>query len=246
MRLLVTGSAGYTGSGMAEVIAAEHHVRGADIRPSLTVQESVVADVTDLDACRRLTEGVDAVVMCHMARNPDGYKTPVDACDINVKGTANLFHAMKEQGVRRAVLISSAGVLLPAPGAMAEPGAGPYRISHPQTSMYVLTKVFQEQIACFYHATAGIVTTMLRPGWIVYDGKLETKYGEKMERYHDSLIDPRDIGTAVLGALRMPAPQVEAFYITSALDAPGMGHAMERLQWRPQFGYPTLPRVNDP
>ncbi len=244
MQLMITGAAGYTGQGMVEVCASEHHVRGVDVCPSPTAQESVVSDLTDLDACRHLVEGMDAVVMCHMAKNPDGYRTPVQAMDVNVKGTANLYHAMNEQGVRRAVLISSTGVLAPAPAPMAEPGEGPYRIHHPQASMYTLSKVFQEQLACFYHATAQIVTTILRPGWIVYDGKLETKYGEKMERYNTSLIDPRDIGTAVLGALRRNPERVEAFHISSAQEVPGMAETMQALKWLPQYDFAALPRID--
>ncbi|MCE9589475.1 MAG: NAD(P)-dependent oxidoreductase [Planctomycetes bacterium] len=247
MRVLVTGSAGYTGSGMVAVIAGEHHVRGADIRPSEGVQESVVADITDLEVCRRITAGVEAVVMCHMAKNPDGYKTPVAAIDINLKGTANLYHAMSENGVPRAVLISSVAVLAPEPHPMAEPGVGPYSIActQPKTTLYGITKVFQEQLACFYHATTGIVTTMLRPGWMVYEDKLLTKYGEKMERYYDSLIDPRDIGHAVLGALRLSDPRIEAFRISSDEKVPGMAQAMTRLNWKPRHLFAALPRVKE-
>ena len=244
MKILITGSAGYTGSGMAAVIAAEHHVRGADIRASETVQESTLADITDLDACRRITQGVDAVVMCHMAKNPDGYKTPVAAFDINLKGTANLYHAMGEQGIRRAILISSTAVLAPEPKPMAIPGVGPYNIAYtePKTTLYCITKVFQEQLACYYHATAGIVTTMFRPGWMVYEDKLITKYGEKMVKYYDSLIDPRDIGHAILAALRLSDPRIEAFRISSSEAVPGMPEAMARLNWKPRHPFASLPR----
>lgn len=246
MKILLTGSAGYTGSGMARVIGTQHTVRGADIRPSEHVQESVVADITDLDACRRIVQGIDAVVMCHMAKNPDGYKTPVAAFDINLKGTANLYHAMQEQGVRRAILISSTAVLAPEPNPPAVPGVGPYNIAYtkPATALYSITKVFQEQLACFYHATAGIVTTMLRPGWMVYEDSLTTKYGEKMERYYDSLIDPRDIGHAVLAALALPDPRIEAMRISSSETVPGMPEAMARLNWKPRHPFATLPRVD--
>src|SRR4051812_37003098 len=109
MRLLLTGSAGYTGTGIAQVLRGEHWVRGMDVRPSPDVQESVVGDITDLSACAAALEGIDAAVLCHMAPNPSGYKTPVQAIDINVKGTANLYHAMAERSIKRCVLVSTMG-----------------------------------------------------------------------------------------------------------------------------------------
>ena len=54
---------------------------------------------------------MDAMVLCHMAPNPNGYKVPPPAFDINVKGTANLYHAAAEAGLKTVVLISSCGVL---------------------------------------------------------------------------------------------------------------------------------------
>jgi nucleoside-diphosphate-sugar epimerase len=87
MRILLTGAAGYTGRGLGAVLRTEHSVRGLDVRPCAPeAGEPVVGDIADLEACRRAVEGVEAVVFCHMAPNPKGYETPVQAIDVNVKG----------------------------------------------------------------------------------------------------------------------------------------------------------------
>jgi len=238
MRLLLTGSAGYAGRGIAQIINTAHWVRGADVKESAEgVNESVVTDITSLDACMSLVDGVDAVVQCHMAPNPIAYKTPVMAIDVNVKGTANLYHAMAERGITRCVLISSTGVLHQDNGADAVPGDGPYKFGR---GLYALTKQMQELVARHYFETSGIITTLLRPAWVVYDEKLITKYGEKMEKYNSGLVDPRDIGTAVLRALELPDPTLEAFNIgQDDLNAQQV-RTRGRLKWSPAYNFATL------
>ena len=72
----------------------------------------MVGDVADLEACRTATRGVDALVIAHMATRQTGsYDTPAAAFDVNVKGTANVLFAAVENGVKRAILISSCGVV---------------------------------------------------------------------------------------------------------------------------------------
>src|SRR5437762_1734126 len=146
MRLLLTGAAGYAGSGLGKVLAGKHWVRSLDIRqPGSELHDAVVGDIADLDTCTKSLDTIDAVVFCHMAKNPDGYKTPVQAIDINVKGTANLYHAMAERGLKRAVLISTCGVMLDPPAPVAMPGVGPFNYGpDPKQTMYGLTKIMQE------------------------------------------------------------------------------------------------------
>ena len=238
-QLLLTGAAGYTGKGLSEVLGTVHHVRGMDIRPAEGLSESVVADLADLDACRDAVAGVGAVVMCHMATNPAGYETPPPAIDVNVKGTANLFHAMVEHQVKRCVLISSLAVALcdsngrPHPPA---PGIGPYNTA----LLYSLTKGFQELIAAHYFHTDGIVTTMLRPWSIVYDETQITKYGKKLDNYDPSYVDPRDIGTAVIKALALPDPTLEAFVLAQDDFAVGVEETKRRLNWQATYRFENL------
>ena len=237
-KVLLTGAAGYTGKGLGEVLAATHEVRGMDVRASEGVSESVVADVGDLDACRAAVAEVEAVVMCHMAPNPVGYETPVAAIDVNVKGTANLFHAMVEREVGRCVMISSLGVAPVADGVPEppEPGVGAYNL----TQLYCVTKGFGEMLAAHYFQTAGIVTTMLRPWWIVYDETQITKYGQKLDHYEASYVDPRDIGRAVVSALALEDAKFEALNLAQDDFVLGVAEAERRLGWRAQYRFESL------
>ncbi|MHB9023227.1 MAG: NAD-dependent epimerase/dehydratase family protein [Armatimonadota bacterium] len=241
MRLLLTGAAGYAGRGIAEVLRNDHHVRGLDVRDAgEAVQEPVVGDIADLEVCRAAVRDMDAMVLCHMAPNPAGYETPVPAIDVNVKGTANLYHAAVEASLSRVVLISSTGVL-GEKTVNVFPGDGPYNFHY---NFYVLTKIMQEDIARYYHEMSGVTTAILRPGWVVYDdGVFATKYGTPITTYHPHLIDPRDIGAAVLAALALPDPGLEAFQLGQEDSGYDLSGARERLQWHPRYLFERLPRA---
>ena len=254
MNILLTGAPGYAGSGIAEVLAAKHNVRGVAFGDSAAAlkkcacQEIIAADITDYEACRGLLKGMDAMVLCHMAPNPQGYKIPPPAFDVNVKGTANLYHAAGELGIKKAVLISTKGVIAqtPAKTGDTQAGIGPYNFKSGNHGLYVLTKIFQECIARYYFVNFGIATAVLRPGWILYDDMLITKYGEKMDHYDPTLIDPRDIGTAIVAALALPDLELESFCLGQADMNLDMSATQKRLKWSPHHRFASLPRVPQP
>jgi dTDP-L-rhamnose 4-epimerase len=104
MLVLLTGSAGFIGSHIAEVLTASgHEVRGLDLRPG-----AEVGDVRDREAVARCLRGVDAV--CHQAAmvglGVDVFDLPAYA-GVNVEGTAVLLAEMARAGVGRLVLASS-------------------------------------------------------------------------------------------------------------------------------------------
>lgn len=243
MKLLLTGAAGYTGNGLAQVLRnGGHWVRGCDINPQMdNVDEAVTGDIADLELSRKAVEGMDAMVLCHMAPNPKGYETPPLAIDINVKGTANLYHAAVEQKLSRAVLISSAGVLLGGVGT-AIPGDGPYSYSDKnKMGFYALSKALQECLARWYWEARKMPTAILRPSWIVYDGDFTTKYGTQVKNYSPGLIDPRDIGAAAAKALALPDLALEAFNIGQDDAIFDLSAAHNRLGWRPEYRFQNLP-----
>ncbi|MFG1707483.1 NAD-dependent epimerase/dehydratase family protein [Nonomuraea sp. M3C6] len=98
MRVLLTGSAGFIGSHIAE--ALDHEVVTADVRTGV--------DIRDPDALDRLLPGVDAVI--HQAAKVG---LGVDVADlpgyasVNAYGTATLLAAMARHGIGRLVLASS-------------------------------------------------------------------------------------------------------------------------------------------
>ncbi|MFI0352977.1 NAD-dependent epimerase/dehydratase family protein [Actinomadura sp. 9N407] len=104
MRVLLTGSAGFIGSHIAEALTASgHEVRGLDLRPGADA-----GDVRDPDAVARRLRGVDAV--CHQAAmvglGVDVFDLPAYT-GVNVQGTAVLLAEMARARVDRLVLASS-------------------------------------------------------------------------------------------------------------------------------------------
>jgi dTDP-L-rhamnose 4-epimerase len=125
-RVLVTGGAGFIGShtvdrllerGLAvRVLDSLHpqvHPGGARPNHLPADVELVRADVRDLDAVRRAVRGVSRIV--HLAAETSVgqsmYQSDVHV-DVNVRGTATLFRAIRDEGVdvERVVLSSSRAV----------------------------------------------------------------------------------------------------------------------------------------
>ncbi|MEW2353286.1 NAD-dependent epimerase/dehydratase family protein [Spirillospora sp. NPDC029432] len=116
MRVLLTGSAGFIGSHIAEALTASgHEVRGLDLRPGGGTGETGQAgqagetgDVRDAAAVARGLRGVDAV--CHQAAmvglGVDVFDLPAYT-SANVQGTAVLLAEMARARVGRLVLASS-------------------------------------------------------------------------------------------------------------------------------------------
>jgi dTDP-L-rhamnose 4-epimerase len=124
--VLITGGAGFIGSHTADVLLAEgFRVRALDnlhpqvhrdgARPAYLSDdvELIDGDVRDLDAARRAVRGIDHLV--HLAAETSVgqslYQSDVHV-DVNVRGTAIVFRAIREEGVDvgRAVLSSSRAV----------------------------------------------------------------------------------------------------------------------------------------
>ncbi len=114
MKILITGSAGFIGSNLAERLIKEgHKVAGID-NLSYGILEQVPkeaefhnADIRSKDIYP-LFEGVDIVF--HMAAKnclPDCQADPVETMDINVTGTANVFEAAKRAGVSKMIYAQS-------------------------------------------------------------------------------------------------------------------------------------------
>ena len=166
-RVLVTGGAGFIGSHTTEALLAS----GADVTvfddfsagkmdnlKDAPQARIVRGDIRDLDAVRKVMQGMDAVM--HLAAQISvrlSVEDPVNSAQHNVSGFIHVLQAARESGVARVVFASSAAVygvprLLPLDESSA---VGPI-------SPYGLEKLIDEQYASLFHDLYGLNCMGLR------------------------------------------------------------------------------------
>lgn len=241
-RVLVTGGSGFLGRYLIEEIKREFIPVSFDLNPPAGAVEFVEGSVSDSAAVKRAMQGIDALIIAHMAPNQPGVYDRVEMpFDVNVKGTGLLFEAAVEQGIKRVVLISSGAVV----GRQSEEKKFLARdLPNAPRNLYGLTKTLQEEIARYYHYNFGIGVASLRPAYIVPEDSLSDKYGRQRPTVNWQFIDPRDIGQAAALALRLPDLGFEVFYTVAG---PGsekhadVQHTRERLGWEPKYTFSQYP-----
>lgn len=173
MDVLVTGGAGYIGSGLLLKLGKElpdatitslDNLSTGDYRHVSQLKKDkryclLVGDVRKKsDLKKAMTE--DTAVVVHMAAMPGlelCRKQPKKAIDTNVYGTHLLLEEAVTQNVERFIFTSSAAVY----GA---PQQHPVAETHPlkPVNLYGVTKVAAEQLTNASHMTHGLATTILR------------------------------------------------------------------------------------
>jgi nucleoside-diphosphate-sugar epimerase len=244
MKVLVTGAGGFLGGGLIEPFVGRHDLRLMDVVDWQTPHEKVLGDVADLETCRRAVQGCQGIVIAHMAsRQAGAYQTPVLPFDANVKGTANLFFAGLECGLRRYVLISSESVVMGHQVPPRRTTEMPYR----GTTLYGLTKVCQEVIAEQFQREHGLEVAVLRVGYILSaddPNRVVDKYGKHIQDRNPPCTDRRDIGEAARLAIELPDLKYEVFYVLGAPEADrfyDMEPTFRRLGWKPRYDFTWLP-----
>jgi UDP-glucose 4-epimerase len=165
MSFLVTGSAGFLGSSLANRLVREgHQVRGLDdlsagdparLSPDVLFTRG---DVTDRPKLWTLLQDVDCVY--HLAAKvsvPESISYPREYNIINVGGTVSVMEAMRDVGVKRVVFISSGAVY-------GDKGQQPMTEDTPPNpgSPYAVSKLAAEHYVHTIGALWGIETVSLR------------------------------------------------------------------------------------
>ncbi len=165
MRFLVTGAAGFLGSGLANRLAAEGHtvlgvddLSTGDPKALNSAVQFTRGDVNDRPKLWTLMQGVDCVY--HLAARvivPESVLYPREYNQVNVGGTVTLMEAMRDVGVRRVVFISSGTVY----GNQSMQPVKESAIPNPR-SPYAVSKLAAEYYTKSIGALWGIETVCLR------------------------------------------------------------------------------------
>lgn len=160
-RVLVTGAAGALGSVVRTALVGRYElVRCTDVvemDPPGPAEEVVLADLGDLPALRDVTRGIDAVVHFGGEISDSTWQRIHNA---NLVGTANLFAAASENGVKRIIFASTNHVV----------GFHPVtdRLDNLTTvrpdTVYGASKAFGEAIGHVYAAKTSMSVLCLRIG----------------------------------------------------------------------------------
>ena len=169
-RFLVTGGAGFIGSGLCEALLEKGCIvrcmddlsngHRENIEPFLANDRFtfIEADIRDPEACRTATEHVDFVL--HQAAwgsVPRSVKMPLLYEEINIRGTLNMMEAARVNGVKKFVYASSSSVYGDAKTLPKREGEEGNLLSP-----YALTKRTCEEYGKLYHSLYGLDTYGLR------------------------------------------------------------------------------------
>jgi nucleoside-diphosphate-sugar epimerase len=161
--VLITGAAGRIGSSLTRDLVGRYDLTLADVRPPGDTHgfPFVEADITDLDAMRRLCRGMDTVV--HLAADPSMEATWDSVLPRNVVGLYNVFQAAHEAGSRRVIFASSVNAVFGYPKDVQVRTDMPVR----PLNLYGASKAWGEAVACFYADQRGLSAICLRFGWVI-------------------------------------------------------------------------------
>lgn len=229
-KILITGGCGKIGSYFAKRVADKYYVRVADkVAWNLTKQgslsgESIVTDLQDITACRKVCEGIDIVIHLAADANPEAdFSTSL--LGNNIVTTYNMFRAAKDAGCKRFIFASSAHVVS-AYAADIQISSG---MAVKPKNIYGATKCFGEALAAYFAYTEGLSSIVIRIGAYVFPEEYE--HFDLMEI--DAFLDPDDFNELLIKCLE--APNIN-FAIAHAISN-NRYKRFDLTETRDRFGY---------
>jgi nucleoside-diphosphate-sugar epimerase len=166
--VLVTGGAGRIGSYFIEYAARRYSLRMVDRvawpkdLPPFPGAEAHVGNLEDINFCRKLCQGMDAVL--HLAADPSPEATMESLLPNNIVSVTNLYEAAAEAGCKRFVFASSIHAIEGYPDDMV---VRPEMPTWPR-NLYGVTKVFGESVGIYYAYQRNLPTIAIRIGAYIH------------------------------------------------------------------------------
>lgn len=199
-KLLITGGCGKIGSYFVRFASERYSIRVVD-KVSWDAErlgpfsgESLVADLQNMDECRKACEGMDMVI--HLAADPSpGADFMGSLLGNNIVMTYNLFRAAKEAGCKRVIFASS----IHAVGAYPEDVQVKVNMPVRPNDLYGVSKCFGEALAAYFAYREGLPSIALRIGAYLFPE--EYKY---LAAQQDFFSDPDDFNDLLIKCLETP------------------------------------------
>lgn len=195
MKILIIGAAGFLGSHVlqelaatgCELAAADFKDKPADLPATLAWSH---VDVTDFENVREVVARArpDTVINLAGLLTNICASNPFQATRVNVMGAANVLEAARENGVKRVVFASSAGVCSPDRIDTRET-----RPVSPEVSMYGATKFYDEILCRQYERNFGMETASLRYSLIYGPGDVSTPGNAQRLKNIESCVLGKDV-----------------------------------------------------
>lgn len=227
--VLVTGAAGGIGTRLRKLLKGVYpRIRWSDIKKPADLaadEEFVVADISDMAACEKLTVGMDGIVHLGGYSIEGPWETILNA---NIVGCYNMFEAAYRNKVKRVVFASSNHAVGFYPR---EQKIGIEERVRPD-SRYGISKAFGEAVGAFYAHKHGLRVTALRIG----------NFGDvPLDKRRLSIwLKPEDLVQLIRIGLEHPDIRYEIFYGASDNEAAWWDNSNAR-----KFGYKPIGKAED-
>ncbi len=245
--ILVTGAMGRIAQKVIPFLVEDYDLRLIDRQAGLLDGLEVMAtDITDYEAVRRVTEGVESILHLAIASNrefvTDVEKFEADEGDeylrfnqatlsVNIGGTYNIVEAARASGVKRIIYGSSLTVIL-------DHFPGPVHDNLPPkpVNFYAVSKLWGEELGEYFSRRHGLVFYSLRfgaphpqPEHYKYQRWLADPYSRA------AFVTYPDIAGAIRCALTAEKPRFGCYSIVSATEGDLIDTSKGReIGWQPR------------
>lgn len=222
MKAFVTGSTGLLGGNLVHLLLEQGYAVKAMARSSEKAErvlghtntEIVIGDMQDVDAFAQ--EMADCDILFHGAAYFREYYQPGEHWPIlkaiNIDGTIQILEAAEKQGVKKAIYVSSSGVIgKPENGRFADESTPPGQNS--MDNLYFRSKVLAEKAVDEFVKTHSLPVIQILPGWMFGPGDYApTDSGRIVLDFlkgdlpgiipgGSSLVDARDVAQGMINAV---------------------------------------------
>ena len=228
MKILITGSAGSIGQTLVRGMKDRYSIRGADLKETPGLEDSMCGDLADFDFACKAIEGMEAII--HLGGVPSGGGPWEEVLKNNITATYNVYEAARRCGARRIAFASRAGLLSPYPQNMTRTSD----LMPRPNSYYSVSKAFGENLGYLYASQYGLEVVAVRIGNFHADRDQpehphHLSHGDSIRVFEKAVTHPGVTFEIVFGVSDSSYPLYDLEHGRKVLDY----HPQDRSEWNP-------------